>query len=58
MSFIINLLNTYQFRSKDVDALGNFISRDGFIILEQEEFESMMSFFSEYPDDFSELYPL
>lgn len=58
MSFITDLLNTYQFPSKDVDALGTFISRDGFIILEQEEFESMTSFFSEYPDDFSELLPI
>lgn len=39
-------------------SIEDFQSRDGFVVIKEEEFNNMMAFFEDYPEDFAELLPI
>lgn len=58
MNFIANILQHYQFPKNDIDNIQNFNSRDGFCLLEKQEFDEMMAYFSEFPDVYGDSIPI
>lgn len=56
--FIPEILEKYHFPQQDIVNIELFQSRDGFILLEQDEFRNMEGFFAEYPEDFAGLLPI
>lgn len=55
---IIRLLQQFHLPSKDIAALEQFISRDGFQVITDEDLDGMLDFFRQYPDDFEEILPI
>ncbi|UNM96353.1 hypothetical protein MMG00_00245 [Ignatzschineria rhizosphaerae] len=39
-------------------SIEDFQSRDGFVVLKEAEFNNMMAFFKDYPENFAELLPI
>jgi len=58
MSFISIILEQYSFPESDIKAIENFTNRDGFQLLEKGEFNDMINFFKQYPEDFQEIIPI
>lgn len=58
MKFVVQKLKSYSFNESDVESAENFTSRDGFQWIEEKEFEEMMDYFAEFPEDFENSIPV
>ncbi|MEJ2884263.1 SMI1/KNR4 family protein [Pedobacter sp. GR22-6] len=58
MKEITAQLKQYGFPEKDLRALVNFKSRDGFQVIDDQDLSSMLNFFQQYPEDFQHLIPI
>lgn len=46
---MLEKLNQYNLKASEIETLNTFQSRDGFVLLDEEGFEEMMDYFSQFP---------
>jgi hypothetical protein len=56
--FLINYLKSQSISPNQILVFSEYISRDGFNVLSEKEFNEIMDYFGQYPQDYEDIIPL